>query len=89
MPRKSPTSPTKEPYVSPKETYSRGCCAQPTKRKADDDEKLFEEGEMKIDDKALGEGSLTTYKELCTVATELGQPELIYRFLNLAGHQKV
>ena len=33
--------------------------------------------------------SLTTYKELCTVATELGQPELIYKFLNLAGHQKV
>jgi proteasome component ECM29 len=63
--------------------------AQPKSRKTDEDEKLFEEGEVKIDDKALGEGSLTTYKELCTVATELGQPELIYRFLNLAGHQKV
>jgi len=63
--------------------------AQPKRRKTDHDEQLFDEGEVKIDDKALGEGSLTTYKELCTVATELGQPELIYRFLNLAGHQKV
>ena len=62
---------------------------RPKRLKADDNEQLFEEGEMKIDDKNLGEGSLTTYKELCTVATELGQPELIYRFLNLAGHQKV
>ena len=44
--------------------------------------------QVKIDDKALGEGSLTTYRELCAVATELGQPELIYRFLNLASSQK-
>ena len=72
-----------------KALMSGAAMAQPKKRKNDDDEQLFEEGEMKIDDKALGEGSLTTYKELCTVATELGQPELIYRFLNLAGHQKV
>ncbi|KAJ1480579.1 hypothetical protein T484DRAFT_1810270 [Baffinella frigidus] len=64
-----------------------GAVAAPGKGR-ERDEQLFEEGTVKIDDKALGDGSLTTYKELCTVATELGQPELIYKFLNLAGHQK-
>jgi len=29
---------------------------------------------------------LSTYQELCSVATELGQPELVYKFLNLASH---
>jgi len=67
-----------------------GAVAAPSKGKGRErDEQVFEEGTLKIDDKALGDGSLTTYKELCTVATELGQPELIYKFLNLAGHQKV
>ncbi|KAI9024387.1 proteasome stabiliser-domain-containing protein [Phycomyces nitens] len=44
---------------------------------------LFEEG-------ALGttpEGSsITTYKELCSLASELNQPDLIYKFMNLANH---
>ena len=34
-------------------------------------------------------GSLTTYKELCALATDLGQPDLIYRFMDLAHHQQV
>jgi proteasome component ECM29 len=44
---------------------------------------LFEQG-------ALGESpdgnSITTYKELCSLASELNQPDLIYKFMNLANH---
>ncbi|CAO3691804.1 unnamed protein product [Rhizopus stolonifer] len=44
---------------------------------------LFEEG-------ALGStpdgNSITTYKELCSLASELNQPDLIYKFMNLANH---
>ncbi|ORE02510.1 ARM repeat-containing protein [Rhizopus microsporus var. microsporus] len=44
---------------------------------------LFEEG-------ALGEtpdgNSITTYKELCSLASEMNQPDLIYKFMNLANH---
>lgn len=44
---------------------------------------LFEEG-------ALGTtpdgNSITTYKELCSLASELNQPDLIYKFMNLANH---
>ena len=30
---------------------------------------------------APGGGSIGTYKELCALATDLGQPELVYRFM--------
>ncbi|KAI9491193.1 proteasome stabiliser-domain-containing protein [Zychaea mexicana] len=44
---------------------------------------LFEEG-------ALGTtpdgNSITTYKELCSLASELNQPDLIYKFMSLANH---
>ncbi|ORZ22637.1 armadillo-type protein [Absidia repens] len=44
---------------------------------------LFDEG-------ALGTtpdgNSITTYKELCSLASELNQPDLIYKFMNLANH---
>eukprot|EP00798_Chlamydomonas_sp_ICE-L_P021409 gene21409-28366_t len=42
------------------------------------------------DDSAMrsqGEG-LSTYKELCSLATDLGQPDLIYKFMDLAHHQQ-
>jgi len=29
---------------------------------------------------------LTTYKELCSLASELNQPDLVYKFMNLANH---
>jgi proteasome component ECM29 len=32
-------------------------------------------------------GGLTTYKELCSLATDMGQPELLYRLMELANHQ--
>lgn len=34
-----------------------------------------------------GGGSLSTYRELCSLATDLGQPDLIYKFMDLAHHQ--
>ncbi|XP_074545554.1 proteasome adapter and scaffold protein ECM29 [Halichoeres trimaculatus] len=30
--------------------------------------------------------SLTTYKELCSLASDLNQPDLVYKFMNLANH---
>mmetsp|Transcript_7728 Transcript_7728/g.19131 ORF Transcript_7728/g.19131 Transcript_7728/m.19131 type:complete len:1166 (+) Transcript_7728:1539-5036(+) len=32
------------------------------------------------------DGSAATYKELCGVCNDMGKPELIYRFMDLAGH---
>jgi proteasome component ECM29 len=44
---------------------------------------LFEEGALG----ATPDGnSITTYKELCSLASELNQPDLIYKFMNLANH---
>ena len=37
---------------------------------------------------ASGGGALSTYKELCSLATEMGQPDLIYRFMEMANHAK-
>jgi proteasome component ECM29 len=45
--------------------------------------------DTKLFDKAmpLGDaGQLSTYKELCTLASDMNQPELVYRFLHLANH---
>lgn len=41
--------------------------------KLNEDSKLFEAGQLGA---APGGGGLTTYKELCSLATELGQPDL-------------
>ena len=46
-------------------------------------------GDTKLFDKAmpLGDsGQLSTYKELCSLASDMNQPELVYRFLHLANH---
>ncbi|KAL8545025.1 hypothetical protein ACS0TY_005289 [Phlomoides rotata] len=49
-----------------------------------EDTEVFQEG-------AFGEsptgGKLSTYKELCNLANEMGQPDLIYKFMDLANHQ--
>lgn len=45
--------------------------------------------ETKLFDNAmpLGDsGQLSTYKELCSLASDMNQPELVYRFLHLANH---
>uniref|UniRef100_T1J5P2 TOG domain-containing protein n=1 Tax=Strigamia maritima TaxID=126957 RepID=T1J5P2_STRMM len=46
------------------------------------DTQIFEEGAVP---NPLG-GNLTTYKELCSFATELNQPDLVYKFMHLAKH---
>lgn len=49
-----------------------------------EDTEVFQEG-------AVGEsptgGKLSTYKELCNLANEMGQPDLIYKFMDLANQQ--
>ncbi|KAL3868785.1 hypothetical protein ACJMK2_041546 [Sinanodonta woodiana] len=54
-----------------------------SKQEVTGDTTLFQEG-------ALGktpEGqNLSTYKELCSIATDLNQPDLVYKFMNLASH---
>ncbi|TMW40953.1 hypothetical protein DOY81_013967 [Sarcophaga bullata] len=31
-------------------------------------------------------GKITTYKELCSLASDLNQPEMIYQFMQFANH---
>lgn len=45
--------------------------------------RVFEEGQL---GETPGGTGLTTYRELCALATELGQPDLLYRFMDLANH---
>ncbi|KIY98024.1 proteasome component ECM29 [Monoraphidium neglectum] len=47
------------------------------------DTKIFEEGAL---GSAPGGGGLSTYKELASLASDMGQPELIYKFMDLARH---
>uniref|UniRef100_F1KQ69 Proteasome-associated protein ECM29 n=1 Tax=Ascaris suum TaxID=6253 RepID=F1KQ69_ASCSU len=47
------------------------------------DTPIFEKGEL---GKAPSGENLTTYQELCSLATDLNQPELMYKFLQLANH---
>nr|CAB3490849.1 unnamed protein product [Digitaria exilis] len=52
--------------------------------------KLMEDSEV-FQDGAIGNnptgGKLSTYKELCSLANEMGQPDLIYKFMDLANYQ--
>lgn len=34
-------------------------------------------------------GNLSTYREICSLATELQKPELVYYFMRLANHNAV
>lgn len=51
--------------------------------KVNEDSKVFEEGVL---GKAPTGGNLSTYKELCALASDLNQPEMIYQFMQLANH---
>lgn len=44
---------------------------------------MFEEGAL---GEAPGGGSLATYRELCALATDMGQPDLLTKFMDLANH---
>ncbi|CAK7330671.1 unnamed protein product [Dovyalis caffra] len=49
-----------------------------------EDTEVFQEGAI---GESLSGGKLSTYKELCSLANEMGQPDLIYKFMDLANHQ--
>ncbi|KAM0826507.1 hypothetical protein ACQ4PT_068829 [Festuca glaucescens] len=49
-----------------------------------EDSEVFQEGT--IGSNPTG-GKLSTYKELCSLANEMGQPDLIYKFMDLANYQ--
>ncbi len=51
-------------------------------------------GETELFDKeTLGKtpqgGSISTYKELCSLASDLNNPHLVYKFLHLANHHSL
>uniref|UniRef100_A0A7N0UGU9 Proteasome-associated protein ECM29 homolog n=1 Tax=Kalanchoe fedtschenkoi TaxID=63787 RepID=A0A7N0UGU9_KALFE len=49
-----------------------------------EDSEVFQEGAL---GQNPGGGKLSTYKELCSLANEMGQPDMIYKFMDLANHQ--
>eukprot|EP01018_Ginkgo_biloba_P028629 Gb_39355 [translate_table: standard] len=49
-----------------------------------EDSEVFEEGSI---GEKPGGGKLSTYKELCSLANEMGKPDLIYKFMDLANYQ--
>ncbi|PXF44182.1 Proteasome-associated protein ECM29-like [Gracilariopsis chorda] len=46
---------------------------------------LLEFGGVDVNVKSTGARS-ATYKELCNLAQDMGEPELVYKFMDLAGH---
>ena len=48
-----------------------------------DNTKVFEEGAL---GKTPDGQNMSTYKELCAIANDLNQPDLIYKFMHLASH---
>ena len=48
--------------------------------------KIFEEGSMS---KTPTGENLNTYKELCSLATDLNQPDLVYKFMHLANYNSM
>ncbi|CAM8919803.1 unnamed protein product [Rhodiola kirilowii] len=49
-----------------------------------EDSEVFQEGAL---GQNPGGGKLSTYKELCSLANEMGQPDMIYKFMDLANYQ--
>ena len=49
-----------------------------------EDTQVFQEGELGKN--PMSGGNLSTYKELCGLATDMGQPDLVYKFMHLANY---
>ncbi|KAL9616917.1 MAG: hypothetical protein Q9160_008265 [Pyrenula sp. 1 TL-2023] len=49
-----------------------------------EDTELFEPGAL-----PTGEGSVTTYKDIMNLASEVGEPSLVYKFMNLAANNAI
>uniref|UniRef100_A0AC35TJA1 DUF3730 domain-containing protein n=1 Tax=Rhabditophanes sp. KR3021 TaxID=114890 RepID=A0AC35TJA1_9BILA len=62
------------------DTMSSG---KPPVIKITDDTPLFEINEL---GKTPDGGNLSTYKEICSLATDMNQPDLVYKFMSLASH---
>eukprot|EP00112_Aurelia_sp_Birch-Aquarium-sp1_P025455 Seg846.4 transcript_id=Seg846.4/GoldUCD/mRNA.D3Y31 product="Proteasome adapter and scaffold protein ECM29" protein_id=Seg846.4/GoldUCD/D3Y31 len=56
------------------------------KQKVDANTEIFEKGNL---GSTPDGGSLSTYKELCSLASSLNQPDLVYKFMNLANHSAI
>jgi proteasome component ECM29 len=50
------------------------------------DSELFPAGVLGSAPASAGGGALSTYRQLCSMASDVGQPELVYRFMQLAAH---
>lgn len=53
------------------------------KQTFDSDTQVFEPGVLGSSPEG---GNLSTYKELCSLATSMNKPDLMYKFMNLANH---
>ncbi|XP_037090665.1 proteasome adapter and scaffold protein ECM29-like [Pollicipes pollicipes] len=60
-----------------------GTAGRPSTQKVTGDTRLFGQGELGKDPSG---GQLSTYKELCSLASDLNQPDLIYKFMTLVNH---
>lgn len=49
-----------------------------------EDTQLFEEGAL-----PTGDGSVTTYKDILNLATDVGDSSLVYRFMSMASHNSI
>ena len=49
-----------------------------------EDTQLFESGAL-----PTGDGSITTYKDIMSLASEVGDPSLVYRFMSLASNNAI
>ncbi|XP_062591295.1 proteasome adapter and scaffold protein ECM29-like [Saccostrea cucullata] len=54
-----------------------------SKKEVTGDTAVFEEGTL---GKTPDGGGISTYRELCSIANDLNQPDLIYKFMHLANH---
>jgi len=59
-----------------------------TKRKTEvtGDTQVFQEGQL---GKTPDGKNMSTYRELCSIANDLNQPDLIYKFMHLANHNAI
>lgn len=49
-----------------------------------EDTQLFDEGAL-----PTGDGSITTYKDILNLATDVGDSSLVYRFMSMASHNSI
>ncbi|XP_056020008.1 proteasome adapter and scaffold protein ECM29-like [Ostrea edulis] len=54
-----------------------------SKKEVTGDTAVFDDGAM---GKTPDGGGISTYRELCSIANDLNQPDLIYKFMHLANH---